>query len=82
MYQGGNDKLAAVPLTATIRDAAGKSVFSKADTIAADQYSTDRAADYQLRLPVAKLAVGDYLLTFEATSGKVAARRDVRFQVR
>jgi hypothetical protein len=81
VYQGGTDKLAAVPLTVTMRDAAGESVFTRSATLAADRFSAERATDYQLRLPLAALRPGDYLLTFEAAAGKVSATRDVRFHV-
>ena len=82
LYQGGSDKLAAVPLKIQIQDAAGKAVFEKAESIAVERFSTERSTEYQLQLPLSTLTPGDYLLTIEATAGKVAARRDVRFQVR
>ncbi len=81
-YQGGTSALAPVTLKTTIVGAAGKSVFDLTDTLAADRFGAERSVDYQLRLPLATLTTGDYLLTFEATSGKVTATRDVRFQVR
>ena len=82
LYQGGTSTLAPVTLKTHIQDAAEKSMFDKTESLAADRFATERAAEYQLRLPLATLTAGDYLLTFEATSGKVNVRRDVRFQVR
>ena len=82
LYQGGNDKLTAVPLKIQIQDAAGKAVFEKAESIGADRFSAERAAEFQLRLPLPTLTAGEYLLTIEGTTGKAVARRDVRFQVR
>ena len=41
-----------------------------------------RAADLRYQLPMAKLAPGEHLLTFEATCGATTLRRDVRFSVR
>jgi len=82
VYQGAGEKLTDVPLKITIQDAAGKSVFNKTDTLAADRFATGQAADYQFRLPLTTLKPGDHLLTFETTVGKSAVRRDVRFQVR
>jgi hypothetical protein len=82
LYQGGNDKLAAVSLKIQIQDGAGKSVFEKAESISAERFSAERAAEYQLRLPLQTLAAGEYLLTFDATLGKSSSRREVRFQVR
>ena len=47
-----------------------------------DRFDASRAADYQLRLPLATLGPGDYLLSFEASTGKLVTKREVRFQVR
>ena len=82
LYQGGSDQLAALPVKIQVQDAAGKVVLEKAESIGADRFNTDRSAEYQLRLPLSTLTAGEYLLTFEASVGKVLARRDVRFQVR
>ena len=41
-----------------------------------------RAAEVQYQLPLGRLPAGPYLLTFEATMGKVTLRRDVQFSVR
>jgi VWFA-related protein len=82
VYQGAGEKPASVPIKITLQDAAGKTVFDKTDTLAADRFSADHAADHQFRLPLATLKSGEYLLTFEAGSGKVTVKRDVRFQVR
>jgi VWFA-related protein len=40
-----------------------------------------RPMDFQLDVPVARLAPGPYLLTFEVRHGNESARRDVRFHV-
>jgi VWFA-related protein len=80
VYQGGSDKIAPVTMKVTIVDGAGKSVATQSDTIAADRFSSDRASDFQFRLPLTTLVPGEYLLTFEASAGKFTARRDVRFQ--
>ncbi len=83
VYQGGSGTLAAISMKVQIVDAAGKSVFDKTETLGADRFDVDRAADYQFRLPLSTLTTaGDYLLTFEAAGGKITAKRDVRFQVR
>jgi hypothetical protein len=82
VYQGAGEKPVAVPIKVTIQDAAGKSVVEKTDTLTADRFSADHAADYQFRLPLATLKSGEYLLTFETTVGKTTARRDVRFSIR
>jgi len=41
-----------------------------------------RAADLRYAVPLAKLSLGEHLLTFEATCGATTVRRDVRFSVR
>ena len=81
VYQGGG-KTGAVPIKTTIKDAAGKAVFTKSDTIKAEGFGEAHAADFQFRLPLVDLKAGDYLLSFETSAGKVTARRDVRFSVR
>jgi len=82
LYQGGGDRVTAVTMKVQIRDAAAKLVFDRSETIGPDRFSAERAAEYQLRLPLATLSTGEYLLTFEGTLGKTVARRDVRFQIR
>jgi VWFA-related protein len=82
VYQGADEKLIDVPLRITVQDAAGKSVFSKTESLTADRFAATQAADYQFRLPLTTLKPGEHLLTFEATAGKMTARRDVRFHVR
>ncbi|HEX5070695.1 MAG TPA: VWA domain-containing protein [Vicinamibacterales bacterium] len=82
VYQGGTEKLAAVPLKAAIVDTTGKSIFSHTESVPVDRFTAERSADYQLRLPLATLTAGDYLLSFETTVAKTTARRDVRFTVR
>jgi len=77
-YQGGTDRPAPVTMKVSIQDAAGRTVFTKTETIAADRF-VDRAADFQFRLPLDKLEAGEHLLTFEAAAGKNTARRDIRF---
>ena len=82
VYQGGNDKLATVPVKVKIQDAAGKTAVESTETFEGTRFSADRSADFQFRLPLSTLTSGDYLVTFEAALGKTVARRDVRFQVR
>ena len=81
-YQGGNDKLAPVTMAIRMQDAAGSIVFRADETLAADQFNADRAAEFRFRVPLAALKAGDHLLTFEAAMGKARAKRDVRLTVR
>ena len=82
LYQGGNDRVAPALVNVKILDASGKAIFSHVEPFAADRFEASRSADYQLRLPLATLTTGDYLLTFEAAMGKISTKRDVRFQIR
>jgi VWFA-related protein len=82
VYQGGKDPVVAVPVAVSVLNAAGESVLARSDTLAPDRFSTERSADYQLRLPLATLPPGEYLLTIDAVAGKSGARRGARFQVR
>ena len=82
VYQGGNDRVAPVSVKVRILDAAGKPAFSHVETMSPDRFDASRAADYQLRLPLATLGTGDYLLSLEASAAKTLVRRDIRFQVR
>jgi len=82
VYQGGKKALAPVTLTSRIVDGRGTAVFDATESVGADRFSANRAADYRLDLPLARLAPGLHLLTIDAQSGKVTARRAVRFVVR
>lgn len=80
VYQGGSDKLTSVPIKIQIQDEKGQAVFDRTETLKAESFRADRATDYQFRLPLSTLAMGEYLLTFEASAGKTSVRRNVRFQ--
>jgi hypothetical protein len=79
IYQGGSKDLAPVIVTARIVDGGGTTVFDTMETLGADRFAADRAADYRLELPLQRLAPGPHLLTIEAKAGKATVRRDVRF---
>lgn len=82
VYQGGGAKIAPVSVAIRIVDDHDKTVIDQKDPFGVDRFATARAADERFALPLAQLAPGEYLLTFEATMGKAVARRDVRFSVR
>jgi hypothetical protein len=50
-------------------------------TLRASPASPLRTAEVRWLLPLDRLRPGPYLLTFEATTGAVVLRRDVRFTV-
>ena len=81
VYQGGGKPLATVTLAIRVVDAAGTPVFERAEELGPERFGGARAADYSLDLPLRGLTAGAYLLTFEATAGAAAAKRDVRFDV-
>ena len=82
VYQGGNDALAPVAMKIRIADAQDKPVFENTETIAPDRFAKDRAAEFQLRLPLANLKPGNYLLTLQGTLGKTVVSRELTFAVR
>jgi VWFA-related protein len=82
VYQGGNARLEPVTITTRIVDTRDTSKFERTETLGADRFATRRAADVPFALPLAQLVPGEYLLTFEATLGKITSRREVRFTVR
>jgi hypothetical protein len=82
VYQGGGGRLAAVTLAGRIVDGQGAVVQEKTDTLGVESFGPSRAVDCSLPLPLAQLAPGEYLMSFEAARDKTTVRRDVRFKVR
>jgi VWFA-related protein len=81
IYQQSKDAVQPADITATIQDAAGRTVLSEHASRAADRFAADHSSDYRLQLPLERLETGEYLLTVEATRGKYTARRGLRFAV-
>jgi VWFA-related protein len=79
IYQGGKAAPASVRMAARVMDVRDRRVYSRSESIAADQFKS-RAADYVVDIPLVTLDPGEYLLAVEATlpNGKIA-RRDLRF---
>jgi hypothetical protein len=82
VYQGGKDALSAVQMRARILDAASATAFERTSTLSPADFQRERAADYRLDLPAARLDAGEYLLTIDAALGRFTASRDVRFGIR
>jgi hypothetical protein len=55
VYQGGRNPIAPVVVTARILDGRGTEVHKASETFDRSRFSADRAADYQLMLPLAAL---------------------------
>jgi VWFA-related protein len=81
-YQGGTGTMRPVALSMAIIDSNGAVVFQAHETLGPDRFAKDRAAEYRLDLPLARLGAGPHLLTIDATFGKETAHRAVRFDVR
>jgi VWFA-related protein len=81
-YQGGKDALVATRLDVRIVDGQDAKVFETTETLTADRFAKERAAEYSLEVPIGTLKSGPHLLTIEAKAGGKTARRDVRFEVR
>jgi hypothetical protein len=83
IYQGGRSAPTAVSLTTTILDTEGRDVYAQAQSLEPASFGgIDRGGDVRFRLPLDRLAVGQYLLVLNAAAGERTARREVRFSVR
>jgi VWFA-related protein len=81
-YEGGTTPIVPVSIAIRVIDAQDKVIVDSTETIGVDRFKDTRAADVRYQVPVAQLAPGDYLLTFEAALDATTARRDVRFRVK
>jgi hypothetical protein len=83
LYQGRDAPLAMASLAIRVLDDRGAAAFTRDESIGADRFAANRAADYRLRLPLDTLRSGQYLLTIEARLGdRISPKRDVPFGVR
>jgi hypothetical protein len=82
IYQHSGGNLQAVQLETTILDEKDKPAFHAEETLAPDRFAASRSVDHELAVPVNTLPPGSYLLSIQASAGKVSLRRDVRFSVK
>jgi len=83
VYQGANGPLAPVTMSTQIVNDHDAVVNTTSETLTVDRFSASgRRAEWSFELPLTRLPLGAYLLTLEATMGKVSDRRDVQFTVR
>jgi VWFA-related protein len=98
VYQGATSKLASLTVTTTISDATGAVVFTDPTTLDVSRFGTERAADINIELPLARLKPGQHVLTFEVSPtgstgsmgsggsmgsmGSTVLRRDVVFAIK
>jgi hypothetical protein len=77
------DSPADVTLLTRIVDTTGRVVFEETQPVVFRvEDSAARVADYQVALPLARLAPGEYLLAIQASAKDRERRRNVRFSVR
>ena len=83
LYQGGDKPLVPASVSVRLVDGHDTPVVVATDAIPVDRFDqTTRAADYRFQIPVAQLASGPYLLSFEVKAGAASVTRHVRFSVR
>jgi hypothetical protein len=82
VYQGTKDAVQPASLTSRIVDTSDRCVATDVVSLAADRFSVDRSADYQIALPIDRLQPGEYLLMIDAAQGRHKAGRVLRFRVR
>jgi VWFA-related protein len=83
IYQGGDAAIVPASVSVRLVDRADAPVLQTTDALGVEKFdATTRAADYRFQIPVAQLASGPYLLSFEIKAGGASVARHVRFSVR
>jgi VWFA-related protein len=78
VYQGGRKPLVPVPLRVYVLDAEGSPVMNTRQDLPVAHFSSDRAANVLVPVPVDRLARGEYLLVVETIE---RIRRETRFTI-
>jgi len=81
IYQKGASHPASVVVTSPVLNERDEIVMKTTTELPPPRFGTDREEDYQIRLPLDRVAAGEYLLTVEAAAADKTARQDVRFSV-
>jgi VWFA-related protein len=81
IYQGGTSAPVPVSVHATVCDRSDAIVADETRDVAANRFAADRRAPVTYDLPLARLDVGDYLLSLDIALQKQHVQRKVRFQV-
>lgn len=81
-HQGLDRALMPGYLTATIQDVDDQPVFHYEQRLLPELFGADRAMEFSMDVPVARLRPGEYLLTIEARHGNDSVARDVWFRIR
>ena len=97
LYQNAGKPMSSAQIAIRVTDGVGARLINEARTVLVDRFidaqaaqayqtpsvqSALRVAEIQYQLPLDRLPAGRYLLTFEATVGSTALRRDLQFEVR
>lgn len=81
VYQGGKSRVVPVRMSARVTDERNKETSKQDAVIEVGDFGDTRTADYRVRLPVAHLAPGAYILEVEALAGARRLKRSARFTV-
>jgi VWFA-related protein len=81
-YEGGSSALRAFAVHTRIVNDQDQAVLDRSETIGPERFDRSRGSQIYVRLPTGDLPPGPYLLTVDATLGKVTAQREMRFSIR
>lgn len=81
VYQGGKGRLLPVRMLARVTSERNNVTSNQDAAIEVADFGDTRSADYRVRLPVADLAPGHYILEVEAQSGARRLIRSARFTI-
>lgn len=81
IYQKGASDPASVVVTYRVLNERDEIVMKTTTELPPPRFGTDGEEDYQIGLPLDRVAAGEYLLTVEAAAADKTARQDVRFSV-
>jgi len=81
IYQGGKGRIVPVRMTATVKNENDTIASNHEGMLEVDNFSQNRAADFELPLTLQHLSPGEYLLEVDAQSGARHVTRTARFSV-
>jgi len=81
IYQGGKGRIVPVRMTARVRNERNTVASNYEGMLEIENFSGNRSADFEVRLPLAHLSPGAYLLEVDAQSGARHVERTARFTV-
>jgi hypothetical protein len=81
-YEGGSSALRPFTVHTRIVNDHDQVMLDRTETVGPERFDRMRSNQIYVRLPTSDLAPGPYLLTVDATLGKVTAQREIRFSIR